>query len=284
MDNDFNSQSDNSSDWKANSRQKNKSRTGSKSKLSVLTIVLLVTAIASIIANIVLLVTDSKRTADTVARIEDKDIETARNTEKDDMLNLIRSRFESGSSTLSLLKELYPDNIVYVNRSGNYVFADINPKLAASEYDKSAFARNDKGLMTYSGTNANEQFNKMWKLIDCMTKSQQEAAFATSWILPTTSPATYASDSRSSTARRWSNVSRKVRMWQLLARIWINQPRNFVVSPRLRNCSLVSRRQLLSTSHTRTWLLSMRLIVSGRLRLVDSLWVISLLALMVMIY
>ena len=39
-------------------------------------------------------------------------------------------------------------------RSGNYVFADINPKLAASEYDKSAFARNDKGLMTYSGTNA----------------------------------------------------------------------------------------------------------------------------------
>ena len=154
MDNNFNSQSDNSSDWKSNSRQKNKSRTGSKSKLSVLTIVLLVTAIASIIANIVLLVTDSKRTADTVARIEDKDIETARNTEKDDMLNLIRSRFESGSSTLSLLKELYPDNIVYVNRSGNYVFADINPKLAASEYDKSAFARNDKGLMTYSGTNA----------------------------------------------------------------------------------------------------------------------------------
>ena len=154
MDNNFNSQSDNSSDWKANSRQKNKSRTGSKSKLSVLTIVLLVTAIASIIANIVLLVTDSKRTADTVARIEDKDIETARNTEKDDMLNLIRSRFENGSSTLSLLKELYPDNIVYVNRSGNYVFADINPKLAASEYDKSAFARNDKGLMTYSGTNA----------------------------------------------------------------------------------------------------------------------------------
>ena len=148
MDNNFNSQSDNSSDWKSNSRQKNKSRTGSKSKLSVLTIVLLVTAIASIIANIVLLVTDSKRTADTVARIEDKDIETARNTEKDDMLNLIRSRFESGSSTLSLLKELYPDNIVYVNRSGNYVFADINPKLAASEYDKSAFARNDKGLMT----------------------------------------------------------------------------------------------------------------------------------------
>ena len=104
MDNNFNSQSDNSSDWKANSRQKNKSRTGSKSKLSVLTIVLLVTAIASIIANIVLLVTDSKRTADTVARIEDKDIETARNTEKDDMLNLIRSRFENGSSTLSLLK------------------------------------------------------------------------------------------------------------------------------------------------------------------------------------
>ena len=46
MDNNFNSQSDNSSDWKANSRQKNKSRTGSKSKLYVLKIVLLVTAIA----------------------------------------------------------------------------------------------------------------------------------------------------------------------------------------------------------------------------------------------
>ena len=27
-------------------------------------------------------------------------------------------------------------------------------------------------------SSANEQFNKMWKLIDCMTKSQQEAAFA----------------------------------------------------------------------------------------------------------
>lgn len=27
-------------------------------------------------------------------------------------------------------------------------------------------------------SSANEQFNKMWNLIDCMTKSQQEAAFA----------------------------------------------------------------------------------------------------------
>ena len=96
-----------------------------KVSISPLTIVLLVTAIISIAANIFLLVTDHTRTEHTVAQLESKDLDVAKASEKEDLLNSIREQFESGSSTLSILKKLYPDNIVYSNRKGNYVFAKI---------------------------------------------------------------------------------------------------------------------------------------------------------------
>lgn len=89
-----------------------------KVSISPLTIVLLVTAIISIAANIFLLVTDHTRTEHTVAQLESKDLDVAKASEKEDLLNSIREQFESGSSTLSILKKLYPDNIVYSNRKG----------------------------------------------------------------------------------------------------------------------------------------------------------------------
>jgi len=121
-----------------------------KVSISPLTIVLLVTAIISIAANIFLLVTDHTRTRHTVAQLESKDLDVAKASEKEDLLNSIREQFESGSSTLSILKKLYPDNIVYSNRKGDYVFADIDPALAKTDYSTSGFTRNDNGFMTYS--------------------------------------------------------------------------------------------------------------------------------------
>ena len=72
-----------------------------KVSISPLTIVLLVTAIISIAANIFLLVTDHTRTEHTVAQLESKDLDVAKASEKEDLLNSIREQFESGSSTLS---------------------------------------------------------------------------------------------------------------------------------------------------------------------------------------
>lgn len=119
-------------------------------KLSSLTLVLLVTTIILAAAITFLLITNSKRTAETVARLEEKDIESAKAEEKDRILSTLKNSFQNGASTLSVLKELYPENIVYVNKSGNYVFADINDNLTKTEYDKAKFVKNTNGLMSYS--------------------------------------------------------------------------------------------------------------------------------------
>ena len=65
-----------------------------KVSISPLTIVLLVTAIISIAANIFLLVTDHTRTRHTVAQLESKDLDVAKASEKEDLLNSIREQFE----------------------------------------------------------------------------------------------------------------------------------------------------------------------------------------------
>lgn len=99
---------------KKNTKSKNKKN---KKNISLITAILLVTTILSVAVNVFLLVTDHKRTQSTVARIEAVDIDAAKAAEREDMLNTIRSQFENGSSTLAVLKQLYPDNIVYANRS-----------------------------------------------------------------------------------------------------------------------------------------------------------------------
>ena len=125
-------------------------KTKKKKAILPLTEILLVAAILSASANIFLLVTEHRRTQSTVARIEADDIADAKDSEKDEILNTIREQFEDGSSTLSVLKKLYPDNIVYVNKSGRYVFADINPALAKTEFNTAGFKLEDNGLMSYS--------------------------------------------------------------------------------------------------------------------------------------
>ena len=140
---------------KKNTKSKNKKN---KKNISLITAILLVTTILSVAVNVFLLVTDHKRTQSTVARIEAVDIDAAKAAEREDMLNIIRSQFENGSSTLAVLKQLYPDNIVYANRSGNYVFADINPSLAKTEYSTGNFSRDANGFMTYSDENATKTY------------------------------------------------------------------------------------------------------------------------------
>ena len=140
---------------KKNTKSKNKKN---KKNISLITAILLVTTILSVAVNVFLLVTDHKRTQSTVARIEAVDIDAAKAAERENMLNTIRSQFENGSSTLAVLKQLYPDNIVYANRSGNYVFADINPSLAKTEYSTGNFSRDANGFMTYSDENATKTY------------------------------------------------------------------------------------------------------------------------------
>ena len=133
--------------------KRNKKRSGGSSpkrKTSPLTIVLLIAAIISVAANIFLLITDHRRTQATVARLEATDIDAAKAAEREDILNTIRGQYENGASTLSVLKQLYPDNIVYVNKKGNYIFADIDQSLAKSDYNTAGFKRGSDGYMTYS--------------------------------------------------------------------------------------------------------------------------------------
>lgn len=143
-----------------NKRKRRKPKRSDKNKkpASAITIILLITAIISVAANIFLLVTDHTRTQSTVARLEAKDIEAAKASEKDELLTTIRGQFENGSSTLSVLKQLYPDNIVYVNKSGSYVFADIDNSLARTEYSTSGFKRESNGFMSYTGDNVTKTY------------------------------------------------------------------------------------------------------------------------------
>ncbi len=153
--------------------KKQKKKNKNKKPMSPLTIVLLITSIISIAANVFLLVTDHTRTQHTVAQLETKDIDAARSSEKEDILGTIRGQFENGSSTLSVLKQLYPDNIVYVNKKGNYVFADINPALAKTDYNTSGFKRETTGFMSYS----DDKSTKTYTGID-LSKYNSDVDFA----------------------------------------------------------------------------------------------------------
>ena len=55
------------------------------------------------------------------------------------LLSSIKDMMEGGTSTLRLLRKLYPDKLVYGDTNG-YVFKDINNELAMNNYDKNSFS------------------------------------------------------------------------------------------------------------------------------------------------
>lgn len=71
------------------------------------------------------------------------------NTAQNDVLANIKTQLSNGTGVSSLLRSLYPNNIVYYN-TDRYVFADINSNLAKNNFVKENFQMSDSGEITYS--------------------------------------------------------------------------------------------------------------------------------------
>lgn len=65
------------------------------------------------------------------------------------ILDEFKDKLSSGQTVLSLLKEYYPDNIIYVD-NGRYIFAEKISTLAQNTLNKNNFDKNDNGEITYS--------------------------------------------------------------------------------------------------------------------------------------
>ena len=78
-----------------------------------------------------------------------------------ELLKVIQDKMSTGTTTLSLLRELYPDKLVY-NETGGYVFGDILdiPKNSFKEND--FFLNKETGILEYAG----EEDIKTYKGID----------------------------------------------------------------------------------------------------------------------
>lgn len=57
---------------------------------------------------------------------------------RDNILSSIKNMMENGSSSLKMLRSIYPEYLVYSDKGG-YVFRDINQDLIMNDYDKSDF-------------------------------------------------------------------------------------------------------------------------------------------------
>lgn len=57
---------------------------------------------------------------------------------RDNLLTSIKNMMENGSTTLKMLRAIYPEYLIYSDKDG-YVFKDINKDLIMNDYDKSGF-------------------------------------------------------------------------------------------------------------------------------------------------
>ena len=95
-----------------------------------------------------------KGTVYTDAQIE-KIKYAAMETEKNRLLLDIQSSFESGKSTISMLRDLFPGDLV-VMWEGRYYFYPVNRSLAENIFDESDFSLGEHGFMEYKGENEDE--------------------------------------------------------------------------------------------------------------------------------
>lgn len=130
-----------------------------KSPFLITTIIFLITTLLFGGLHVVIIIKNNSKTTTASSDNTDmkyyteEDILSAKQEERENILNLISTRLSAGDSTLSLLKEYYPDKVVYVNDNSNYVFADINPALAKTEYNKANYKTDDSGRITYNVDN-----------------------------------------------------------------------------------------------------------------------------------
>lgn len=76
--------------------------------------------------------------------------ETARNSEKTALLGELRQRMSDGESTVSILRDYYPENVV-VYSDNQYFFFPIQDNLKKHSYIKENFVLTDNNEITYMG-------------------------------------------------------------------------------------------------------------------------------------
>ena len=72
--------------------------------------------------------------------------------ERNRILLDIQSSFESGNSTISMLRDLFPDDLV-VMWEGRYYFYPVNRNLEMNVFDETDFSLGEHGFMEYIGEN-----------------------------------------------------------------------------------------------------------------------------------
>ena len=74
--------------------------------------------------------------------ISDDDLEKLKDDSyylgRDNILSSIKPMMENGSTTLKMLRSIYPDHLIYAD-AGSYIFIDINTDLVMNDYVKSGF-------------------------------------------------------------------------------------------------------------------------------------------------
>lgn len=71
----------------------------------------------------------------------------------------IQSSLESGSSTLNMLRELFPEDIV-VSNQGRYYFYPVSPELPENPFTSADYGLDENGLLTYLGDDPGVQLQQ----------------------------------------------------------------------------------------------------------------------------
>ncbi len=148
--------------------ENNKHKRGLFVKIYAVTITIAVLALGGILIYNTFIKEDETKTVEAGAQVSDETMYTAKqvaeliDAEKDaiydkafdegkeDLLDTIYQRMSTGTTTLELLRELFPEKLVY-SEVGGYVFGDILD-LPKSGFGKTDFVLNDAGILEYKGT------------------------------------------------------------------------------------------------------------------------------------
>ena len=107
----------------------------------------------------------------------------AAQAERNRLLLEIQSSFESGNSTISMLRNLFPGDLV-VMWEGRYYFYPVDRNLQTNPFSETDFAQGEKGGMDYIGENAGVSVNRGVDVsalngeIDWAKVAEEQIAFA----------------------------------------------------------------------------------------------------------
>ena len=121
----------------------------------IATVILLGISIILSVVLITVIISNNKKKApvssdaDIEATISDEDNERIKNEAREEILSDIKTHFSDGGGPISLLKNLFPDNIVYVSSEGDYVFAEIDNSLKKNARASENYQTDSNGFITY---------------------------------------------------------------------------------------------------------------------------------------